>query len=546
MGNKGGKDGSPATQGSPTQGGEDGDRVEAVVAKVGEMADGEMREVTVGEGKALLVYQNGEYTACGHKCTHYGAPLVKGSLGNGRVRCPWHGACFNIKSGDIEDFPGLDGIHSFKVKTEGEDIIVQAKKSQLENFRQTMPMCGHDTNQDSRVFLIIGGGAAAQECAESLRQEGFKGRVVMATKEPCYPYDRPRLSKTPHAKAEELVLRKPPFYEEHCIEVLLEKEASGVNVAEKMATFTDGTTIKYDSLFLATGGAPRVPNCPGADLENVYVLRSPTQGNRIVEAAKEKHVVVIGVGFIGMEISAYLQDKAASVTVVGNGEPFAKVFGEDVGRTMRKLSESKGTKFILGDRLKEFVGEDGKLAGVVLTSGTELKADVCLAGIGALPATDFLKDSGLNMTERGEIVVDETMKAGEDVYAGGDIVRFPLPLIGDTANIGHWQIAHKHGRVAAKNMVGKKTAFDGIPFFWSLLLGKGIRFCGHSANWDELVTHGNLEEYKFVVHFIKGDKVTAVCTIGTNAAVVAAELMYQGKMLSADEIRSNPGALVDM
>jgi NAD(P)H-nitrite reductase large subunit len=430
---------------------------------------------------------------------------------------------------------------------EEENVIVSASKAALSTTKRTMPMVDINQEEDSRVFLIVGGGPAGLECAESLRQEGYKGRIVMATREDVLPYDRPKLSKAMSVKAQDISLRPEGFYKEHAIEVQFNKEASGLNVPEKTVSFTDESSLKYDKVFLATGSIPRKIPVPGVELENVFLLRDPANANAINAAAEGKRVVLVGTGFIGMEVAAFLSSKAASVTCVDLLKvPFEPILGPTVGETIQKFQEEKGVKFKLGVGLKEFVGTDGKLTGVKINTDEVIEADVAVMGIGVVPCTSYLKESALELSRRGEVVVDETMKAGEDVYAGGDIVRFPLPLIGDTANIGHWQIAHKHGRVAAKNMVGKKTAFDGIPFFWSLLLGKGIRFCGHSANWDELVTHGNLEEYKFVVHFIKGDKVTAVCTIGTNAAVVAAELMYQGKMLSADEIRSNPGALVDM
>lgn len=521
-----------------------GEYVEAVVAKSGELKDGEMREVEIGEGKALLVYQGGEYMACGHKCTHFGAPLMKGFLGNGRVRCPWHGACFNVKTGDIEDFPGLDGIPVHQVRVEGDGVFVKAETAKLAQFRQTMDMGKAQSADDTRTFLIIGGGPSAQECAETLRQEKFKGRVVLATKEPCRPYDRSAISKALHSSATKLAVRPANFYLDYGIEVLTEKEASGLNTSGKTVSFTDGTSIKYDTLFIGTGSAPRTLDVPGSDLQNIYYLRDPWQGNALVEAATDKRVVIVGAGFIGMEVAAYFHNKAQSVTCIGSGEPYQKVFGPAVGKALRNLQEGKGIKLIIGNGVKEFSGEDGRLVGVVLRTGETLEADVCLVGIGSTPTSGWLASSGLNITARGEVVVDKFMKASEDVFAGGDIARFPLPLTGDSANIGHWQLAHKHGRVAAKNMLGKNQPFDSIPFFWTMIYGKSVRYCGHADEWDEIIVNGNPDEFKFVAYYVKGSKVLAVSSMGADPAVAkAAELMYQGKMYSADEIRSNPGIL---
>ena len=169
---------------------------------------------------------------------------------------------------------------------------------------------------------------------------------------------------------------------------------------------------------------------------------------------------------------------------------------------------------------------------------------MCLLGLGVTPSTEFLKGSGFNMTERGEVVVDEYMKVADNVYAGGDVVRFPLPLIGDTANIGHWQIANKHGRVAAKNVLGQNVPFDSIPFFWTMFQGKSVRYCGHAATWDDIIIEGNPQEYNFVAHFVKAGKVVAVAAMTPEPTVAkAAELLYSGKMYTPEEIRNTPGLL---
>lgn len=479
-----------------------------VKINVSDLKDGDMCEVEFEgvEERALLIRQEGRLHAVSNKCTHYGAPLVKGCLGNGRIRCPWHGACFNINTGDIEDFPGLDSLQKFEVDEveNGNFGIVRANKKALANPRRVKEMCPLVLSEDNRTFFIIGGGPASVVCAETLRQEGFKGRVVIATKESVLPYDRPKLSKGLHLKAEEIQLRPSSFYHDNNIEVLLEKEATSVDVDAHTITFADGSSLHYSTLVLATGGKPRSLPIPGFDLKNIFLLREPHQANNIASSAAGKRVVIIGTSFIGMEVAAYLADKAKHVTCVDVCDiPFGRILGSRVGLAIQKMHEDNGIQFELNAGVKEFIGENGFIKQVVLPSGKILDADICVVGVGVLPATSFLKGSRVPMSERGEIIVNEYMEACEDVYACGDIVRFPLPLVGSTASIGHWQIAHNHGRITALNMLGKKQKFDSIPFFWTQMYGKSIRYCGFALNWDEIVYEGSPEEGKFAAFFVK-------------------------------------------
>ncbi|KAL5493177.1 hypothetical protein EMCRGX_G014315 [Ephydatia muelleri] len=256
------------------------EEVTAVVAKTGDFKDNEMREVDVGGTKVLLIKQNGVFSAIGSKCTHYAAPLVKGCLGQGRVRCPWHGACFNIKTGDIEDFPGLDGLQTYKVVVEGEDVVVKADKKSLESHKRT-GICPFAPKDGEKTFLIIGGGPAGLECAETLRREG------------------PKLSKAMSVTAESIALRAKEFYSTNGIDLRLGKEATKLNLEERKVTFADGESLSYDSLLLATGSKPFVLPVAGFDLQNVLVLREPSQANEIAREATGKRVIVIGTSFIG-------------------------------------------------------------------------------------------------------------------------------------------------------------------------------------------------------------------------------------------------------
>ncbi|KAK7488224.1 hypothetical protein BaRGS_00020531, partial [Batillaria attramentaria] len=253
--------------------------VETVACKEDELSDGDMREVQVGETAVLLVKENGKFYAVGNKCTHYGAPLSKGAFCNGVVRCPWHGACFSVKTGDIEDFPGLDSLPKFEVEVRDKDVVVKADQGPSRTQRGSRPW------------------AATVACAETLRQEGFTGRIVVLTKENCLPYDRPKLSKAMSSTAESIALRSQDFFSSCDIEFRTGTEVTGLDAGKK-EVLTSGGPVQYDSLLLATGGRPRTMPIPGIDLKNVCVLRTPDDANRIAANSEGKNVVIIGSSFM--------------------------------------------------------------------------------------------------------------------------------------------------------------------------------------------------------------------------------------------------------
>ncbi|NWT06670.1 AIFM3 factor, partial [Mionectes macconnelli] len=363
------------------------DMVEASVCHVKDLENGQMREVDLGCGKALLIKESGEFHAVGHKCPHYGAPLVKGVLSKGRVRCPWHGACFNIGTGDIEDFPGLDSLPRFQVKIEKEKVYIRASKQALQTQRRTKMMAKcislSNYNLSSTNVLIIGAGAAGLVCAETLRQEGFSDRIVMCTMDRHLPYDRPKLSKSMDSQPEQIALRPKEFFCTYDIEVLTEMQVAAVDIKSKIAVFKDGFKMEYNKLLIATGNTPKALSCKGKEMENVFNIRTPEDANRVVKLATSKNVVIVGASFLGMEVAAYLAERAHSVSLVELEEvPFKKSFGERVGRAVMKMFESNRVKFYMQTEVSELREQEGKLKEVVLKSGKVLRADVCVVGVG--------------------------------------------------------------------------------------------------------------------------------------------------------------------
>ncbi|XP_016059743.1 PREDICTED: apoptosis-inducing factor 3 isoform X4 [Miniopterus natalensis] len=467
-------------------------------------------------------------------------------LSRGRVRCPWHGACFNISTGDLEDFPGLDSLHKFQVKIEKEKVYVRASKQALQLQRRTKvmakcisPSAGHS---GSTNVLIVGAGAAGLVCAETLRQEGFSDRIVLCTLDRHLPYDRPKLSKSLDAQPEQLALRPKEFFRAYGIEVLTEAQVVTVDVRNKKVVFKDGFKLEYSKLLLAPGSSPKTLNCKGKDVENVFTIRTPEDANRVVRLARGRNTVVVGAGFLGMEVAAYLTEKAHSVSVVELEEtPFRRFLGERVGRALMKMFENNRVKFYMQTEVSELRAQEGKLKEVVLKSSKVVRADVCVVGIGAVPSTGFLRQSGIGLDSRGFIPVNKMMQTNiPGVFAAGDAVTFPLAWRNNRkVNIPHWQMAHVQGRVAAQNMLAQEAEISTVPYLWTSMFGKSLRYAGYGEGFDDVIIQGDLEELKFVAFYTKGDEVIAVASMNYDPIVSkVAEVLASGRAIRKREVET--------
>lgn len=516
------------------------DIIEAFVCHKDELPEEGMKSFDIEGGKVLLVNQKGVLSAIGTKCSHYGAPLEKGALCNGRIRCPWHGACFNIDTGDIEDFPGLDSIPKYEVSVEGGNVKVRASQSLLAADKRMKPMAKRDPENDV-VFIVVGGGAAGATCVERLRQEGFTGQIIMVCREKHLPYDRPKLSKAMDLTFDKITLRSQQFYQSGDIELRMGTRAELVDAVEAKVHLSNKEVIPYDKLFLATGGRPRRLPVPGVNLAGVYVVRTPEDANAIATAATGKHTIIVGTSFIGMEAAAYLvsNNRAESVTIIGHTSvPFENSLGEVVGKRIQEMFEEQGAKFINSASVTKFVGEEGKLTGVKIDNGETIEANVAVMGVGVVPDTEFLYNSKIYRDDRGYVPVNEYLETNyPDVYCGGDIASFPLFLHdGDSVAIGHWQVAHNHGATAARNMLGQKVVVRSVPFFWTVLFGKSLRYTGH-GKYDDVVISGDLDGLAFIAYYCQGDRVVALASLGKDpAAAKYAEMLQQGNFLTKDQI----------
>jgi len=526
-------------------------RSSVILAKVSDLKDGQMKEVSVGTtNKVLLIKDKGSFCAVGNKCSHYGAPLVNGAYSNGKLRCPWHGACFNTKTGDIEDFPTCSGIPSYPVRIEGGNVVMK-----LDALKKPSPaLPPFKPGKDDRVFVIIGAGGAGSTAVMQLRKEGFKGRVILIGAEHHLAYDRPKLSKALGIEVEKIVLYKKGDYASQHVELQLGKKVVELDAEARQLRLDDGQTIKYDACLVATGAQPmrleRFITNNDKPRDNVFVLRNVEDAASIGNSYLGQDIVIIGSSFIGMETAAAVVKKAKSVVIIGMEKvPFERVLGLEVGGIMQKLHEREGIQFRMEATCREFTLDETKniVTSITLADGSVLHCGVVIIGAGAFPTTDFVKESSLVKLERDRsIVVDTYLHTGAPgLFAAGDLARFPLPLLeNELVRIEHWGVAMTQGKIAAKNMLGQKKPFTSIPFFWTAQHGKNVRYCGHGIGVDTTLvdTRGDKmysDDPAFVVFYGRRGKVVAVASLGADPVVAeVAQLMNDGVEITIDELRT--------
>jgi len=456
-------------------------------------------------GEPVLVARRGEkFFAVGATCTHYSGPLGEGLLVGDTVRCPWHHACFDLRSGAPLRAPALNPIPCFDVGVDGGVLRVGKRRPEPKP-----PAGGADA--PARI-VIVGAGAAANAAAEMLRREGYRGELTMIGADSALPVDRPNLSKdylAGNAPEEWLPLRSSEFYAEHRIALKLGVRVVSIDTARKRIVLEDGHDESYDKLLLATGADPVKLDFRGADLPHVHYLRTLENSRAIVAAAKTaRRAVVIGSSFIGLEVAASLRSRKVDVDVVGpDAVPLAKVMGPELGAFIRKVHEEHGVRFHLGTRPKSIDAQS-----VTLENGERVPADLVVIGVGVRPAVSLAERAGL-ATDRG-VVVDEYLEtSAPGVFAAGDIARWPDPHSGERIRVEHWVVAERLGQTAARNMLGRREQFAAVPFFWTAQYDVGINYAGHAEKWDRIEIDGSFDERNAAVRFIGGGKTLALATI---------------------------------
>jgi NADPH-dependent 2,4-dienoyl-CoA reductase/sulfur reductase-like enzyme len=473
----------------------------------------------VGDEEVLVVRAGGKLFAIGAQCTHYHGPLAEGIVVGETVRCPWHHACFDLATGEAVRAPALSPADCWNVEERDGRIFVKDKRPQQK------PQSTKVTWKTGRV-VIIGGGAAGFAAAEMLRRRGFQGSIVMLSSDTAPPVDRPNLSKdylAGSAPEDWMPLRPDGFYSENAIELRLATEVVGIDVKSREVAIAGGKNVAYDKLLLATGAEPvRIPT-PGDDQAHVYTLRTLADSRAIIAAAKDaRRAVVIGASFIGLEVAASLRARNIEVHVVAPEErPMERVLGPDMGDFVRALHEEHGVIFHLRDTVAAFEGRRAQLK-----SGGTIDADLVVMGVGVRPRLGLAEQAGLRM-DRG-VVVDEFLRtSAPDIYAAGDIARWPDRLTGTSLRVEHWVVAERQGQTAAENMLGLKVRFDAVPFFWSQHYDVPINYVGHAEQWDEIAVEGDIKAKDCVLRYKKGGKVLAVASIFRDVESLQAELAME-------------------
>ncbi len=457
------------------------------------------------ETPVVLVRRGDEVLAISAICSHWGGPLGEGAVVGDTVRCPWHHACFDLRTGEARGAPALNPVDRWTVEVRDGRAFVTGK----EEAGDPLDARGRSADGPESV-VIVGAGAAGSAAAEMLRREGYQGPVVLIDPDEPAPYDRPNLSKdylAGNAPEEWIPLRSAEFWSEHGVERRTESVAA-MDPEERTVRLDGGETISYGALLLATGSSPIRLTVAGADEDHVHVLRTLADTRAIIAAAKgAENVVVVGASFIGMEVAMSLRQRGLDVTVVApEAVPFARAFGEEVGRYVQRLHADNGVQFRLGSTVAEI-----REASVVLDDKdrTALDADLVVVGIGVRPDTGLAQAAGLDVDD-GILVSDRLETSVPGIYAAGDAARYPDPRTGERYRIEHWQVAQRQGQAAARNILGRDAPYADAPFFWTQHYDVPLAYVGHTEDWDEIRFDGTPGEGPFVAEYLKDGERQAV------------------------------------
>jgi NADPH-dependent 2,4-dienoyl-CoA reductase/sulfur reductase-like enzyme/nitrite reductase/ring-hydroxylating ferredoxin subunit len=473
----------------------------------------------VGKQEVLLVKMGAEIFAIDALCSHYHGPLIDGLVEGSSVRCPWHHACFDLRSGEAVRAPALSTLSCWQVDQRDGQIFVESKLD-----KQTQPRAARP--DEPKRIVIVGGGAAGFAAAEMLRRHNYQGSIVMLSADTAAPVDRPNLSKdylAGSAPEDWVRLRSDKYYSKANIDLRLRTEVTSIEVAAGHVVTASGDKITYDRLLLATGAEPVRLTIPGVDQPNVHTLRTLDDSRAIIASAKEaRRAVVIGASFIGLEVSASLRARDIEVHVVAPGKrPMERVLGPEMGDFVRALHEEHGVIFHLEDTVVSIEGSK-----VRLKSGAVHEADFVVAGIGVRPRLALAEQASLAIDDG--VVVNAYLETSlPGIYAAGDIARWPDPHSGRNIRVEHWVVAQRQGQVAALNMLGQQARFDAVSFFWSQHYDVPINYVGHAEKWDEIVIDGDIKAKDCMVQYKSGGRILAAASIYRDLESLEAEVRME-------------------
>jgi apoptosis-inducing factor 3 len=490
-----------------------------------DLVDGSMLVGHVEQHSVLVARRGQELFAIDANCTHYGGPLWRGLMVGDTVRCPWHHACFSLRSGEALAAPALTPVHCWRVERENGRVLVR-ERAALDTHRR--PPTPRSAAEIAERVVILGGGAAGFAAAEMLRREGFGGAVTIISADASAPYDRPNLSKdylAGTAPEDWIPLRPPEFYASNDIDLRLGTEATAIDVEDHRVRLAGGGTVAYTKLLIATGSEPIPLDVPGGDLPHVRTLRSLADSRAVIRIAEAgSRAVIVGASFIGLEAAAALRQRGLEIHVVAPGaRPMERILGPAMGDFIRSLHESHGVVFHLGRTVAAISPQS-----VQLSDGAHIDADLVVVGIGVHPRIALAEKAGLAI-DRGVPVNEYLETSARGVFAAGDIARWPDPYSGERLRIEHWVVAERQGQAAARNMLGRRERFAQVPFFWSQQYDVAIDYVGHAAVWDSIDQQGDPAR-DVALRFRRNGRTLAVATIFRGRESLEAEVaMAQGR-----------------
>ena len=490
----------------------------------------------------LITRDDSTFRAFDGKCPHAGADLGTGLRCGNRVICPWHHATFDSSDGALLEPIATTGLTQYQIIDNGDSLTVDTSAKidkQVENDKLT------DTHT-----IIVGGGGAGFMTAHQLRNTGYGGKITLVSAEDKAPYNRPLLSKAflaGNMPEEKLLLGGTDWASKHDIELRLNQTVSEVLLNERSIVITDekGDNNKLTAEFLvvATGAEPKIPPIKGATLDGVYTLRSMDDAKLIKAASHDQRVVIVGTGFIGMEVASALAQSGTTASIIVIGQThrvMGNIVSETVSNALIKLHKENGVEFVFDASVSEIMAaknttdndEDNfsQVSGVKLANGEQIDADIVILGTGVTPRIELLQDTN----HPDGIQVDEYLQLRDGIYALGDIAKAPNQL--GRMRIEHWRVALQHGMVTAAAILkddNVKSLQERIPFFWTMQYGKSLRYSGHAATPDHGILMGSPDSFNYIEYYFDDEdentRASASSSLGRDKELVAfSELLRRG------------------
>jgi 3-phenylpropionate/trans-cinnamate dioxygenase ferredoxin reductase subunit len=399
-----------------------------------------------------------------------------------------------------------------------------------------------------QTHIIVGASLAGAKAAETLRGEGFDGRLVLVGAEDARPYERPPLSKDylrGEVGREKVYVHDESFYAEHDIELRLGSLAVGLDTSSTELELDNGDRLRYDRLLLATGSEPRRLSVPGGDLDGVLYLRSIHDSDAIRERLdRGGAVVVIGAGWIGAEVAASARQRGLEVTIVEPASvPLERVLGAEVGAVYRDIHADNGVRMLMSTGIERFEG-DRAVERVRTDDGQELECDFVVVGVGVEPRVRLASRAGIAI-DNG-IVVDASLETSvPGVFAAGDVANAHHPFYGERIRVEHWANALHQGPAAARNMLGKAEPYDRLPYFFSDQYDVGMEYSGLAREWDRIVVRGDPANREFVAFWLTGDRVVAGMNVNVWDVAEPIRRLIGERVAVGDERLADPGVPID-